>query len=222
MTANQIVRRIVKPVLWVAGLSPLAWMLYAGFTGGLTADPVKGATHFTGRVVLVILCLTLMVTTIRRFTGWNALIQARRLIGLFAFFYAVIHLLIYFVFDRGLVFAELGEDIAKRPYITVGFTAWIILLSLAVTSPRAMVRRLGRRWQTVHRLIWVAVPLGLLHFAWAQKQDLRPTLAYVALFAIVILLRFASGSVVAARRSAAGPAGTSRPAARLDASADAP
>lgn len=178
--------------MWAAGLAPLAWLLYRGATGDLSADPVKYITHFTGRTVLVILFVTLSVTSVRRITGWNQLIQVRRLIGLFAFFYAVIHLLIYFVFDRGLVLAELGEDIAKRPYITVGFTAWLILLSLAVTSPKAMVRRLGgKRWQALHRLIYLVPVLGLIHFAWAQKQDLAPVVPYAIAAMLVLGVRAA-------------------------------
>lgn len=185
---------LVRPFLWVLGVAPLGWLLYAGFTGRLTADPVKYSTHFTGKTILVILFVTLAITPVRRLTGWNRIVQYRRLIGLFAFFYAVLHLLIYFAFDRGFVLAELGEDIVKRPYITVGFTAWLILLALAITSPTAMVRRLGRRWKTLHRLIYLAAPLGLLHFAWAQKKDLRPVVPYaVALGAVVV------GRVVVAR-----------------------
>jgi sulfoxide reductase heme-binding subunit YedZ len=124
--------------------------------------------------------VTLAVTPLRKLTGWNRLAQVRRTIGLFAFFYAVIHLLIYFVFDRGLVFTELGEDILERPYITIGFTAWMILLALALTSPNGIAKWLGgRRWQRIHRLLYVAVPLGFVHFAWAQKKDLRPMLPFV-------------------------------------------
>jgi sulfoxide reductase heme-binding subunit YedZ len=183
------VAALLKPVVWLGCLAPLGWLLYGGFAGRLTADPVKYITHFTGKTVLVLLILTLAVTPIRRLTGWNGIIRVRRLLGLFAFFYAVVHLLIYFTFDRGLVFAELGEDIVKRPYITVGFTAWLMLLALAVTSPRAMVRRLGRNWQRLHRLIYVAAVLGLVHFAWAQKKDLRPVYPYAAALGFVLAAR---------------------------------
>jgi methionine sulfoxide reductase heme-binding subunit len=190
MTPVTFVRRVLKPLIWLAGLTPLAWLIWAGIRDDLTADPVKYITHFTGRTVLIILFVTLSITPIRRLTGLNALINARRLIGLFAFFYAVIHLLIYFVFDRGLVFAELGEDIAKRPYITVGFTAWLCLLALAVTSPKAMVRRLGgKRWQALHRLIYVAAILGVLHFTWAQKKDISLPALYGAVLAVIFAVR---------------------------------
>ncbi len=190
MTESQAIRRVLKPLLWLAGLGPLAWLVRQGFAGGLTADPVKYITHFTGRTTLIILMLTLLVTPVRHLTGVHGLVRVRRLIGLFAFFYAVIHLLIYFVFDRGLVFAELGEDIAKRPYITVGFTAWLILLALAVTSPAAMVRRLGgKRWQALHRLVYLAPVLGVIHFTWAQKKDIRLPLLYGAVLAAILAMR---------------------------------
>ena len=204
MTNSQVVTRILKPAVWVLGLAPLAWLVFRGLTGRLDADPVKDITHFTGRTILAILFVTLSITPLRRLTGFNPLIRLRRPIGLFAFFYAVIHLLIYFVFDRGLVFAELGEDIAKRPYITVGFTAWMILLALAVTSPRAMVRRLGRRWQTLHRFIYAVVGLGMLHFAWAQKQDLYPVWQFGSLLGLVLMLRLATLRDTSRERRAAG------------------
>lgn len=203
MTDPQFIQRTLKPVLWLAGLTPIAWLVWSGVQGNLTADPLKYITHFTGRTTLTIVCLTLAVTPIRQLSGWQGLGKARRLIGLFAFFYAVVHLGIYFVFDRGMVLAELGEDIAKRPYITVGFTAWLILLVLAVTSPLAMVRRLGgKRWRRVHRMIYLVVPLGLLHFAWAQKSDLRPLVPFLALVSIVVALRIMARRLARARRVA--------------------
>jgi methionine sulfoxide reductase heme-binding subunit len=203
VTEAQVIRGVLKPVLWAAGLAPLGWLVWAALTGNLTADPVKAITHFTGRTTLIILFVTLSVTPLRRLTGVQGLVRVRRLIGLFAFFYAVLHLLTYLVFDRGFVFAELGEDIAKRPYITVGFTAWLMLLALAVTSPLAMVRRLGgRRWQALHRLIYVIPVLGVVHFAWAQKKDIRLPLVYGAILAALLLVRAAVAWRTAARRRA--------------------
>lgn len=201
----------LKLLIWVLGLSPISWLLFQGFQDNLTADPLKFITHYTGRVTLIILFITLSITPIRRLTGWNRIIKVRRLIGLFAFFYAVIHLLIYLVFDRGFVFAELGEDIAKRPYITVGFTAWLMLLVLAVTSPQFMVRKLGgKRWQALHRIIYVIPVLGLLHFTWAQKQDLAPVVPYAVALAVIysvrLLLIRRSSRVTQARRQVVQPA----------------
>ena len=190
VTESQLIRRVIKPVLWGAGLGPLAFLVWAGFEARLTADPVKYITHFTGRTALIILFITLSVTPLRRLTGWNGVVKLRRLVGLFAFFYAVIHLLIYLVFDRGLVFTELAEDIAKRPYITVGFTAWTFLLALAVTSPGAVLRWMGgKRWQLLHRLIYPAAVLGVLHFTWAQKKDISEPVIYAVVLGAILALR---------------------------------
>ena len=183
----------LKILVWIAAIAPLAWLIRQGFKGDLTADPVKYITHFTGRTALIILFITLCITPLRQLTGWNGIIRFRRLIGLFSFFYAVIHLLIYLAFDRGFVFAELGEDIAKRPYITIGFTAWLMLLTLAVTSPLAMVRRLGgKRWRAIHRLVYVVPVLGVIHFAWAQKKDISLPVLYglvlVVIFGVRVIL----------------------------------
>lgn len=190
----------LKTVLWIAGLAPLAWLIRNGFRGELTADPVKYITHFTGRTALIILFITLCVTPIRRLSGWNGIIRLRRLIGLFSFFYAVIHLLIYLAFDRGFVFTELGEDIAKRPYITIGFTAWLMLLSLAVTSPQAMVRRLGgKRWRALHRLVYLVPVLGVIHFTWAQKKDISLPMVYALVLGIIFAVRLALWASARAR-----------------------
>ena len=152
MTEAQVIRRIVKPVLWVAGLSPLAYQIWAFLTGHLEAEPVKGMQHFTGRTAIIILFITLTVTPIRRLTGWNVLIKVRRLIGLFAFFYALVHFAVFLVFDLELNFGELAKEVVERPWITVGFAALLILSALAITSPLAMVRRLGgKRWNARSR-----------------------------------------------------------------------
>jgi len=190
----------IKAVVWIAALAPLAWLVRDGLRDDLTADPVKFITHFTGRTALIILFITLTITPIRRVTGWNGIIRLRRLIGLFSFFYAVIHLLIYLAFDRGFVFSELGEDIAKRPYITIGFTAWLMLLTLAVTSPLAVVRRLGgKRWRAIHRLVYVIPVLGVIHFTWAQKKDIRLPLAYAAVLGGIFLVRLVQWARARAR-----------------------
>ena len=200
MTDAQLIRRVVKPALWILGLAPLLYLLNRIRLGDLGFDPIRTVTHFTGRTAIIILFITLTVTPARRITGWNPLIKVRRLIGLFAFFYATIHFLIYAVFDRELSLAGLGEDIAKRPWITVGFTVFLILLTLAITSPQAMVRRLGKRWQTLHRLIYVAAGLAVLHFTWAQKKDIRLPLIYAAVLAVILASRLALRPRKAVRR----------------------
>ena len=187
MTDAQLIRRVIKPGLWVLGLAPLAYLLNRARIGDLGFDPIRTITHFTGRTAITILFITLTVTPLRRLTGWNPLIKVRRLIGNFAFFYALLHFLIYAVFDRELSPVGLGEDIAKRPWITVGFSVFLILLTLAITSPQSMVRRLGgKRWQALHRLIYVAAAGAVLHFTWAQKKDIRLPLIYAAVLAVIL------------------------------------
>jgi len=209
VTEAQLIRRVVKPVLWVAGLVPLAWQIWAFVTDHLEAEPVKGMEHFTGRTALVILFITLCITPLRRLTGWNGIIKLRRLIGLFAFFYAVIHFTIFLVFDLELSFGRLAGEVVKRPYITVGFSALLMLTALAITSPQVMVRKLGgKRWRALHRLIYLAAAAGVLHFTWAQKKDIRLPLIYAAVLAVILATRLIPGRRVGA---------TARPVAARDA-----
>jgi len=171
--------------------------------GNLGADPLKEITNQTGLWALRLLCITLTVTPIRRLTGWNAVVRFRRMLGLFAFFYGTVHFLIFIVADRlaSLGFpsfaewqtwkalaASIGEEILKRPYITVGMATFLILLSLAVTSNRFSVRRLGRRWQKLHRLVYVAAIGGVVHFWWLVKADV--TLPRRWAVAVALLLGF--------------------------------
>jgi len=200
VTDAQLIRRVIKPALWVLGVAPLLYLLNRTRLGDLGFDPIRTITHFTGRTAITILFITLTVTPLRRLTGWNPLIKVRRLIGNFAFFYALIHFLIYAVFDRELSPVGLGEDIAKRPWITVGFTTFLILLTLAITSPQAMGRKLGKRWQTLHRLIYLAAGLAVLHFTWAQKKDIRLPLIYAAVLAVILGSRLVLRPRIAVRR----------------------
>jgi sulfoxide reductase heme-binding subunit YedZ len=189
LTEAQLIRRILKPVLWVAGLSPLAWQVWAFFTGHLEAEPVKGMEHFTGKTAIIILLITLAVTPIRRITRWNGIIKVRRLIGLFAFFYALVHFLIFLTFDLEWNFGQLAREVVERPWITVGFTALVLLAILAITSPQVMVRKLGKKWTTLHRLIYFAAGLAVLHFIWSQKKDIRTPLLYLGVLAVLLLAR---------------------------------
>ena len=187
MSEAQLIRRVVKPLLWLAGLTPLGYLVWAFVTNHLEAEPVKGMEHFTGRTALIILFITLSVTPLRRITRRNGLVKLRRLIGLFAFFYALIHFSIFLVFDLELSFGDLAHEVMKRPYITVGFSVLLLLSTLAVTSPQAMVRRLGgKRWQALHRLIYLAAVGGVVHFLWAQKKDIRLPLIYAAILAVLL------------------------------------
>ncbi|MEM5344497.1 protein-methionine-sulfoxide reductase heme-binding subunit MsrQ [Paraburkholderia azotifigens] len=163
-----------KIAVFVAALYPLARIVLFGFTGGLGANPIEFITRSTGLWTLVFICITLAVTPLRKLTGWNALLRFRRMLGLYAFFYGALHFTTYFWFDKWFDLAEIVKDIGKRPFITVGFAAFMLLIPLAVTSPKAMVRKLGRRWQTLHRAIYLIAALAILHFWWmkAGKHDL--------------------------------------------------
>ncbi|MBC8749066.1 MULTISPECIES: protein-methionine-sulfoxide reductase heme-binding subunit MsrQ [Paraburkholderia] len=163
-----------KVVVFIAALYPLARLVLFGVTDRLGANPIEFITRSTGLWTLVFLCFTLAVTPLRRLTGVAAFMRFRRMLGLYTFFYATLHFTTYLWFDKWFDVAEILKDIGKRPFITVGFAAFVLLIALAVTSPRAMVRRLGRRWQTLHRAIYVIGALAILHFWWmkAGKHDL--------------------------------------------------
>ena len=163
-----------KIAVFVAALYPLARLVLFGFTDRLSANPIEFITRSTGLWTLVFICITLAVTPLRKLTAWNALLRFRRMLGLYAFFYGALHFTTYFWFDKWFDLAEIVKDIGKRPFITVGFAAFVLLIPLAVTSPKAMVRKLGRRWQTLHRAIYPIAALAILHFWWmkAGKHDL--------------------------------------------------
>jgi len=180
---------LLKTALWAACLFPLARLVYAALAGRLGANPIEAVTLATGKAALVILLITLLVTPVRRITRWNHLIQLRRPLGLFAFFYALLHFLTYVVLDLFFDFAAVGEDILKRPYITVGFAAFVLLIPLAVTSTRGWIRRLGKRWQTLHTLIYVSSVLAIVHFFWKTKADFREVKVYAAILAALLLVR---------------------------------
>jgi sulfoxide reductase heme-binding subunit YedZ len=177
-----------KVAVFVAAWYPLARLVFLGFTNGLSANPTEFVTRSTGLWTLVFLCITLVVTPLRRLTGVAELLRFRRMLGLFTFFYATLHFFSYIWFDEWFDVVAIAKDIAKRPFIMVGFAGWVLLSVLALTSPRAMVRRLGRRWQTVHRAIYAIAALAILHFWWmkAGKHDLQQPKLYGAI--VVALL----------------------------------
>ena len=190
----------LKPLLFLLCLLPIAALVWDTLRGQLGADPVAQLEHRSGDWALRLLLATLAITPLRRLTGRAQLLRYRRMLGLFAFFYACLHLTIYLVVDLGGYWSQLLTEIAKRPYITVGFSAWLILLVLAATSPRAMVRRLGRRWQTLHRLVYLAALLACLHFLWLVKADVREPLVYLLVFASLMVLRVRGARVPAMGR----------------------
>lgn len=180
-----------KAGIFVLGLAPVAKMAYLIFTRQLV-EPIEHITRGTGDWVLYFLCITLAVTPLRRFTGWNWLLRLRRELGLFAFFYACLHFTTFFWFDHWFDVAEMWKDVLKRPFITVGFTAFVLLIPLAATSTNGMIKRLGaRRWQWLHRLIYVIAPLGILHFWWmkAGKHDFREPIIFGTIVALLLGLR---------------------------------
>ena len=215
---------IIKVALWVACLSPLALLVLQtlGHFGGLGANPVEQILNVCGKTGLNLLMLTLSITPIRRSTGINKLVVFRRLLGLFAFFYLVLHFSTYALLDLGLLYAPeqaLGTllvDIAERPYITVGFTALLLLIPLAVTSTRGMQRRLGRNWAKLHRLVYVVSVLGIVHYYWQVKSDLdfAEPLLYAFLLAVLLGVRLQHRLVHAKAAVAAPYQGVEPPQAR--------
>jgi len=206
MTRNQQIRWLVKPAVFLASVAPSAWLAWAALNGRLSANPLADLTNETGVWALRFLCLTLMVTPARRLTGWNDAIRFRRMLGLFAFFYGSLHLLTYVVADRlaGLDFQEgivawttarglaiaIGSDVLKRPFITIGFTAWLCMVPLAITSTAGMIRRLGgRRWQALHRLTYAAAIAGVLHYWWLVKADVSRPQIYALIVGCLLALR---------------------------------
>ncbi|HEU4564982.1 MAG TPA: protein-methionine-sulfoxide reductase heme-binding subunit MsrQ [Gemmatimonadaceae bacterium] len=192
--------RALKALLFAAGLVPLALVAWAAFAGNLGANPIREFQHRTGIWTLRFLALTLAVTPLRRLTGWNEAIKYRRMLGLFAFFYASVHLVNYMIFDWSLDLPEIAKDVAKHKYITVGMAGFLLLLPLAITSTKGWIRRLGgRRWQQLHRLIYAAAIAGVVHYLWAVKKDITLPLAYAALFAVLL------GTRAWVARRASGP-----------------
>ncbi|HEX8926700.1 MAG TPA: protein-methionine-sulfoxide reductase heme-binding subunit MsrQ [Terriglobales bacterium] len=177
---------VLKPIVFLACLAPFIGLIYAGFTAHLGADPVMRVQHATGDWTLKLLLVSLAITPLRRITKVNWLIQYRRMIGLFAFFYGCLHLLTYAVLDQNLNPARIAHDIGKRPFVTVGFAAWALLVPLAITSTQASIRRLGKKWQTLHRLVYFAAALGVLHFYWLVKKDVSEPLAYAGVLTVLL------------------------------------
>lgn len=180
-----------NPKCWLFAvcLLPLARLFVLGSGGGLGANPIEFITHSTGTWTLVGLLVTLSVTPLRRLTGRADLIRYRRMLGLFAFFYATLHFMTYLWLDQFFDLAGIAKDIAKRPFVTVGFAAFVMLIPLAVTSTRAMMRRLGRRWQPLHRLVYLIALLGVIHYVWLVKKDLTQPLMFGAVLVLLLAMR---------------------------------
>ena len=182
---------LIKAAVFVLALVPLLRMVYLTVTGQLV-EPLEFITRGTGDWTLYFLCFTLAVTPLRRLTRWNWLIKLRRMLGLYMFFYGFLHFMTFLWFDHFFDFAEMWEDVLKRPFITVGFIAFVLLIPLAVTSTNGMVKRLGgKRWQWLHRLVYVIAPLGILHYWWmkAGKHNFAQPILFGSIVALLLLIR---------------------------------
>ena len=217
--SDRAVRFGLKPVVFLASLGPLAYLVWAALTGNLSANPLSDLTNETGVWTLRFVCITLAITPLRKVTGWNPLVKFRRMAGLYAFFYGTLHLLTYAIADRfagldqapgwidavgaghvpgwALVAAtvrglakSIGEDIYKRPFITLGFSAWLTMLPLAITSTAGWIRRMGgKRWNRLHRLVYLTGILAPLHYWWLVKADVSRPLTYAAVATVLLGVR---------------------------------
>ncbi len=208
MSATRVVRFVVKPAVFAASLVPLGLLVRGALSNGLGANPIEAVTHATGDWTLRFLLLTLAVTPLRWLTGWNPLVRFRRPLGLFAFFYGVLHLLTYVVLDKFFAWPEILRDVSHRHFIVVGVLGFLLLVPLAATSTAAMIRRMGgRAWQALHRLVYVAAVAGVVHYWWLVKADISKP----RLYAIALGMLFSARLAVAWRRRQQA---TSRPTPR--------
>ncbi|MGE5152458.1 MAG: sulfite oxidase heme-binding subunit YedZ [Bdellovibrio bacteriovorus] len=199
---TELLLRLGKTLVFLLCLGPLSMLIWRTANNGLGPNPVETLVHVTGLWALRFLLLTLAITPLRRLTGLPWLLRFRRALGLFAFFYAVLHFTAYVVLDRALDWEEILRDLSERPYVTLGFSALVLLVPLAITSTRGWMRRLGRRWQQLHRTVYVIAILAVAHFLWLVKADLREPLLYAAVLAALLALRVPWGRLLRRRREA--------------------
>ncbi|WP_093034705.1 sulfite oxidase heme-binding subunit YedZ [Thiocapsa roseopersicina] len=202
MSRNDMSVRYGKPLVFLLCLVPLGVLIGRGASGALGPNPVEAITHFTGDWTLRLLLVTLAVTPLRRLTGQAWLVRFRRMLGLFAFFYAVLHFTTYLWLDRFFDLGTIAEDVLKRPYITIGFAAFVLMVPLAITSTQGWIRRLGRRWKTLHRAVYAIGVLGVLHYLWLVKADLLEPAIYAIILAVLLGLRVPWADLSARLRSA--------------------
>lgn len=178
--------KILKPVVFVAALLPLARLVYLFKTDDLGANPIELITRSTGTWTLAFVMITLAITPVRKLSGQLWLVQYRRMVGLFAFFYGSLHFTTYIWLDQSFDFQAILKDVYKRPFITAGFTAFVLMIPLALTSTKGWIRRLGKRWVTLHRLIYITGIAAVTHYIWLVKKDLRTPILYACLLAVLL------------------------------------
>ena len=179
----------LKVVVFLLALMPFSILLYDAFNDRLGANPIQTLHFRCGDWALRFLLLTLALTPMRLLFGWTFQQRFRRMIGLFAFFYASLHLTVYVVLDQSLSWQQIVEEVPQSPYIIVGLITWLLLFSLAITSTRGMARRLGRNWQRLHRLVYLAAVLAVIHFFWLTKEDLSEPMIYAAVLLFLLSIR---------------------------------
>lgn len=179
----------IKAVLFAACLVPFARLVYGAFADSLGANPIETVTRATGWWTLFLLMATLLVTPLRRVTGMGWLSRLRRMLGLYAFFYACWHFTTFIWFDHWFDVAEIAKDVVKRPFVTIGFTAFVLLIPLAATSTNAMQRRLAHNWRRLHRFVYVIAALGVVHYWWLVKRDITEPLVFAVALALLLGLR---------------------------------
>ncbi|MDH4056166.1 MAG: sulfoxide reductase heme-binding subunit YedZ [Gammaproteobacteria bacterium] len=191
MNTLQTIRYVAKPLVFVLCLLPAVLVLTDAFdiTGGLGANPIEAIQDRFGNWALRFIMITLAVTPLRRLTGWNWLSRFRRMLGLFTFFYALMHFLAWLILDRELHVGDILEDLTERPFITLGFTAVVLLTALAITSFTALRRRMGRHWQSLHNAIYVIAILGVWHYWWQVKKDITEPLIYAVILTALLGIR---------------------------------
>ena len=179
----------IKLGVFIACLIPLGLLGFDAYSDNLGANPIEVITRSTGTWTLVFLLVTLSITPVRKLTGWNSLIKLRRMLGLYAFFYASLHFTMYIWLDQFFDLYEIVKDVPKRPFITVGFASFTLLIPLAATSTSGMIRRLGKRWQQLHRLVYVTAIGGVVHYLWLVKADVRKPLIYGLILTLLLACR---------------------------------
>ncbi len=189
--AESPIRRLIRPALWLLVIVPAIVLAAQLLLDQLGAEPIEALEHASGKWTLRFLAASLAITPLMRFTGWGWMLAQRRFLGLAAFFWAMGHLSVYIVLDQFFDWPAIAEDILKRIYITLGMLAFVLMIPLALTSTKSSIRKLGgKRWNQLHRLVYVSAIAGCIHFLWAVKKDLTEPMLYASVFVVLFALRF--------------------------------